>query len=161
MKDITSKDDTLREAIAEVYIDMPQELITILQERKAEKGDALELARAAAALAAKKTWDLIPFCHPIPLTHVGVKYEFLEGSVRIITNASPAHIEKFGSLEEIVVRQAGEYVKSIIGHGDGMFPLRGQAAVLGDDRPAIRQQTGFPPAEVDHRFNGKHHAGNQ
>lgn len=86
MKDITSKDDTLREAIAEVYIDMPQELITILQERKAEKGDALELARAAAALAAKKTWDLIPFCHPIPLTHVGVKYEFLEGSVRIITN---------------------------------------------------------------------------
>lgn len=86
MKDITSKDDTLREAIAEVYIDMPQELITILQERKAEKGDALELARAAAAMAAKKTWDLIPFCHPIPLTHVGVKYEFLEGSVRIITN---------------------------------------------------------------------------
>lgn len=85
MKDITSKDDTLRQAIAEVYIDMPPELITILCERTAEKGDALELARAAAALAAKKTWDLIPFCHPIPLTHVGVTYEFGDSSVRIET----------------------------------------------------------------------------
>jgi cyclic pyranopterin phosphate synthase len=85
MKDITSKNDTLREAIAEVYIDMPPELIDILRERRAEKGDALELGRAAAALAAKKTWDLIPFCHPIPLTHVGVQYEFLESGVRIET----------------------------------------------------------------------------
>ena len=85
MKDITHKDDTLREAVAEIYIDMPAELVAILQERRAEKGDALELARAAAALAAKKTWDLIPFCHPIPLTHVSVKYEFMPESVRIET----------------------------------------------------------------------------
>lgn len=85
MKDITSKDDTLREAIAEIFIDMPPESLTILRERTAEKGDALELARAAAALAAKKTWDLIPFCHPIPLTHVGVTYEFGEDFVRIET----------------------------------------------------------------------------
>lgn len=85
MKDITSKDDTLREAIAEVFVDMPAELVTHLQERTAEKGDALELARAAAALAAKKTWDLIPFCHPIPLTYVGVTYEFGETFVRIET----------------------------------------------------------------------------
>jgi cyclic pyranopterin phosphate synthase len=85
MKDITSKDDTLREAIAEIYIDLPPNLIEILRERKAEKGDALELARAAAALAAKKTWDLIPFCHPIPLTYVGVEYEFQEATVRIVT----------------------------------------------------------------------------
>lgn len=85
MKDVTHKDDTLREAIAEVYLDLPEELKTILRERSAEKGDALELARAAAALAAKKTWDLIPFCHPIPLTYVGVSYEFVDSGVRIET----------------------------------------------------------------------------
>ncbi len=83
MKDISDKPDTLREAIAEVYLDLPGDLKAILQERRAEKGDALELARAAAALAAKKTWDLIPFCHPIPLTHVGVTYEFVETGLRI------------------------------------------------------------------------------
>lgn len=85
MKDISAKEDTLREAVAEITIDMPPELVTLLRERRAEKGDALELARAAAALAAKKTWDLIPFCHPIPLTYVGVDYEFAAASVRIIT----------------------------------------------------------------------------
>ncbi|GAB4572358.1 MAG: cyclic pyranopterin monophosphate synthase MoaC [Anaerolineae bacterium] len=85
MKDITAKDDTLREAIAEIYVDMPAELVGILRERRAEKGDALELGRAAAALAAKKTWDLIPFCHPIPITHVGVTYDFYEHGVRIET----------------------------------------------------------------------------
>lgn len=85
MKDISAKEDTLREAVAEITIDMPPELVTLLRERRAEKGDALELARAAAALAAKKTWDLIPFCHPIPLTYVGVGYEFSATSVRIIT----------------------------------------------------------------------------
>jgi cyclic pyranopterin phosphate synthase len=85
MKDVTAKEDTLREAVAEVYLDMPAELQTILRERRAEKGDALELARAAAALAAKKTWDLIPFCHPIPLTYVGVTYDFPASGVRIET----------------------------------------------------------------------------
>ncbi len=85
MKDITEKPDTFREAVAEVYVDMPAELVAILRERRAEKGDALELARAAAALAAKKTWDLIPFCHPIPLTYVGVSYDFGETWVRIET----------------------------------------------------------------------------
>ena len=85
MKDISDKTETRREAIAEVYLDMPAELAEILRERRAEKGDALELARGAAALAAKKTWDLIPFCHPIPLSYVGVSYEFVPSGLRIET----------------------------------------------------------------------------
>jgi cyclic pyranopterin phosphate synthase len=85
MKDITAKAPTHREAVAEALITMPPEAQTLLRERRTEKGDALEIARAAGALAAKKTWDLIPFCHPLPITHVEVTYFFEPEGVRIQT----------------------------------------------------------------------------
>ncbi|MBN1963766.1 MAG: cyclic pyranopterin monophosphate synthase MoaC [Anaerolineae bacterium] len=85
MIDVTGKEDTLREAIAEVYLDLPGDLKARLQEGRVEKGDALEHARVAAAMAAKKTWDLIPYCHPIPLTGVKTQIEFVANGVRIET----------------------------------------------------------------------------
>lgn len=83
MKDVTEKSPTLRTAIAETLITMPAEVQTMLRERALEKGDALEIARAAGILAAKKTWDLIPFCHPLPLTHVAITYFFEAEGVRL------------------------------------------------------------------------------
>lgn len=83
MKDVTEKSPTLRTAIAETLITMPAEVQTLLRERRLEKGDALEIARAAGILAAKKTWDLIPFCHPLPLTHVAITYFFEPEGVRL------------------------------------------------------------------------------
>jgi len=83
MKDVTEKSSTLRTAIAETLITMPAEVQTLLRERRLEKGDALEIARAAGILAAKKTWDLIPFCHPLPLTHVAITYFFEPEGVRL------------------------------------------------------------------------------
>jgi cyclic pyranopterin phosphate synthase len=96
MRDITPKPDTLREAVAEAWIEIPEEARTLLRERKTEKGDALEIARAAGVLAAKRTWELIPFCHPIPVTHVNIVYTFEEGGVRLqasVKSIAPTGVE--------------------------------------------------------------------
>lgn len=83
MKDVTQKAQTHREAVAEAKIFMPPEIQTMLRERKLEKGDALEIARMAGIMAAKKTPDIIPLCHPIPITGVDVDYEYEPDGVRV------------------------------------------------------------------------------
>ncbi len=83
MKDVSAKSPTLRTAVAESFITMPEAVQTLLREGGLEKGDALEIARAAGVLAAKKTWDLIPFCRPLPLTHVAISYTFEREGVRV------------------------------------------------------------------------------
>jgi cyclic pyranopterin phosphate synthase len=83
MKDVTQKAQTHREATAEGKIFMPPEIQTMLRERKLEKGDALEIARMAGIMAAKKTPDIIPLCHPLPITGVDVDYEFEPDGVRV------------------------------------------------------------------------------
>lgn len=96
MKDVTAKSPTHREAVAEAILLMPPEAQILLRERRTEKGDALEIARAAGALAAKKTWDLIPFCHPLPITHVEVTYFFEFEGVRIqvlVKTIAPTGVE--------------------------------------------------------------------
>jgi cyclic pyranopterin phosphate synthase len=85
MKDVTQKSATHREAVAEAFISMPPEVQTLLRERALEKGDALEIARVAGIMAAKKTWEMIPLCHPLPITYVGVQYNFEVEGVRIQT----------------------------------------------------------------------------
>ncbi|MBI1729192.1 bifunctional molybdenum cofactor biosynthesis protein MoaC/MoaB [Candidatus Acetothermia bacterium] len=83
MRDISHKVETLREALAETWISVPGELQPLLEQGKTEKGDALEIARAAGIMAAKRTWELIPLCHPIPVFHVEIKYHFEKGGLRI------------------------------------------------------------------------------
>ena len=83
MKDVSAKTPTARTAVAESFIRMPEAVQTLLREGRLEKGDALEIARVAGVLAAKKTWDLIPYCHPLPLTHVSVEYSFEPEGVRV------------------------------------------------------------------------------
>ncbi len=83
MKDITPKFETLRTAVAEAFISAPSDALQLLKERRLEKGDALELARAAGVMAAKRAWELIPYCHPIPITHCSINYEFEPDGVRV------------------------------------------------------------------------------
>ncbi len=83
MKDITRKPETLRSAKAAAMVRMPAVCVTLLRERKAEKGDALEVARTAGILAAKRTWELLPFCHPLPLQNIRLDYQLAESEVRI------------------------------------------------------------------------------
>jgi cyclic pyranopterin monophosphate synthase len=86
VKDITRKPDTLRSARATATLHAPPECIILLRERRTEKGDALEVARTAGILAAKRTWELLPFCHPLPLQAIRIEYTLAEESVRIEAN---------------------------------------------------------------------------
>jgi cyclic pyranopterin phosphate synthase len=68
MKNVSAKPDTLRTATAACVLHLPPDCVVLLRERKAEKGDA-------GILAAKKTWELLPLCHQLPLTAVDLTYE--------------------------------------------------------------------------------------
>lgn len=76
MKDISAKIDTHRVATAETCVRMPADIQTILRERRLDKGDALEIARMAGIMAAKRTHELIPFCHGIPISQAEVRWRF-------------------------------------------------------------------------------------
>ena len=73
MVDVSAKADSVREAIAEAFIELPQEALRQLLDKDVKKGDAIAVAELAGIMAAKKTADLIPLCHPLPLTKVQVK----------------------------------------------------------------------------------------
>ncbi|MGB1580092.1 MAG: bifunctional molybdenum cofactor biosynthesis protein MoaC/MoaB [Nevskiales bacterium] len=88
MKDITHKPESLRSARATTTIHMPAFCVELLRERKAEKGDALEIAKSSGYLAAKKTWELLPLCHPLPLQNIDIEYELRETSVYIEAEVS-------------------------------------------------------------------------
>ena len=72
MVDVSDKAVTARIATAENYIKMQRETLDIITEGRAKKGDVLGVARLAGIMAAKKTSDLIPLCHPLPITSVSV-----------------------------------------------------------------------------------------
>ena len=73
MVDVSDKDVTSRVATAEGHIAMAPETFEIISEGRAKKGDVLSVARLAGIMGAKKTPDLIPLCHPLPVTKVAVE----------------------------------------------------------------------------------------
>lgn len=72
MVDVGGKDATRREAVARGRIDMVPEAVRAIRDGSAIKGDVLAVARVAGIMGAKKTSDLIPLCHPLPLTRVAI-----------------------------------------------------------------------------------------
>ncbi len=82
MVDVADKLATAREATAECIVRMAPETVRAVREGTA-KGDALQVARVAGIMAAKRTPDLIPLCHPLPLSNVSVDFDFVEGGVRV------------------------------------------------------------------------------
>ncbi len=77
MIDIGKKSVTEREAIARVEILFPEEIFEKVQKLEVPKGDFLCCAKVAGILSAKKTSELIPLCHPIPITHVDLEFKFI------------------------------------------------------------------------------------
>ena len=73
MVNVSSKGETLRKAIASAFIRMQPETLALIQSGGIAKGDVFATARIAGIMAAKRTPELIPLCHPIPLTFVGVE----------------------------------------------------------------------------------------
>ena len=89
MVDVSTKDATERTATAEAIIVLSAEAFGLVVSGTAKKGDVLATARIAGIMAAKKTSDLIPLCHPLALSHVGVDFEPLaeKNAFRIIASA--------------------------------------------------------------------------
>jgi cyclic pyranopterin phosphate synthase len=81
MVDVSAKQPTVREAEARAFVAMGRKVLRALPQNP--KGDPLEIARVAGVMAAKRTSELIPMCHPIPLTKVEVEAEVQKGGIAI------------------------------------------------------------------------------
>ncbi len=75
MVDVSEKADTAREATAEAFVAMRPETLALIQQGGLPKGDVLAVARVAGIMATKRTSDLIPMCHPLPISGVVVDFE--------------------------------------------------------------------------------------
>jgi cyclic pyranopterin phosphate synthase len=78
MVDVGAKDETEREAVATGRVCMRRETLALLRAGDLPKGDVLGTARVAGIMAAKRTSELIPLCHPLLLTHVGIEFAYDE-----------------------------------------------------------------------------------
>ena len=90
MVDVSAKPVTERVAVAEATITLCPEAFAAVMEGRAPKGDVLAAARIAGIMAAKKTPELIPLCHPLAITKAGLEFEPGENSIRIIATIGTA-----------------------------------------------------------------------
>jgi len=86
MVDVSAKQPTRRIATASAFVELSAAVLAALPSNP--KGDPLEVARFAGVLAAKRTADLIPMCHPLPLAHIDVQTNVVKDGVRITTAVS-------------------------------------------------------------------------
>ncbi len=86
MVDVSEKNETVREAVARGSVSMKKTTLRMIRDGKVSKGDALGVARIAGIMAAKKTDEIIPMCHPLNITSVDVSFEY-------DANCKEVHIE--------------------------------------------------------------------
>ena len=84
MVDVSGKDVTAREAVASALVEMSESTRELVTSRSLDKGDALEVARIAGIMAAKKTSELVPLCHPIAIEGVELAFEEREEGIGIV-----------------------------------------------------------------------------
>lgn len=87
MVDVGDKAVTHREATAECVVRMEAATLAAIRDATLAKGDALQVARIAGIMGAKRTSELIPLCHPLPLSRVEVDFEFVPGGIRVEATA--------------------------------------------------------------------------
>ncbi len=89
MVDVSGKDESERYALASGAIRMSATTLDAIRANALKKGDVLAVARIAAIMAAKRTWELIPLCHPVALTDVGVEFTLDESlpGIRVRSHA--------------------------------------------------------------------------
>lgn len=74
MVDVTVKEPSAREAVARGKVVMRREIVTLIEQGKISKGDVFSVAKVAGVMAAKKTSDMIPMCHPLELTGIDIEF---------------------------------------------------------------------------------------
>jgi cyclic pyranopterin monophosphate synthase len=87
MVDVSGKADSMREAVAEGQISMTAAALSAIKQGSAKKGDVIATARIAGIMAAKRTSDLIPLCHPLALSSVAVDFSFEDAGIRATATA--------------------------------------------------------------------------
>lgn len=108
MVDVGAKQDTHRVAVAAGTIRMQPETLALIQSGTAKKGDVLGIARIAAIMAAKRTGDLVPLCHPLPITRVAVDFEMDAAASSVHCRAQVETIGKTGvEMEALTSVQVG------------------------------------------------------
>ena len=155
MFDVGDKSETLRTAIAQAIIKVNPETIRLIKEGKSPKGNIVDAARISATMGAKRTWDLLPYCHPIPIDHIKVdvlmKTESIEVNVQLkstwktgvemesLTGASIAALTIYDMLKPIDESLVIESVKLLTKTGGmkGFYeqydkPLKASAIVISD-----------------------------
>ncbi len=96
MVDVSGKADTERIGVASGRIQMEPETLEMITGQKIKKGDVLAVAQVAGIMAAKKTWETIPMCHPLLLTGVDIHFEIYPGTSEIEAVASVKTTGKTG-----------------------------------------------------------------
>lgn len=81
MVDVSGKEETARQAIATGDIDLSEEAASAIRQGGAEKGDVLAVARVAGIMAAKRASDIIPLCHPLPISKVAIDLDLVGNSI--------------------------------------------------------------------------------
>jgi len=84
MVDVTAKDRTSREAVAEAFVRCSPATVALVREKRVPKGDVLAVARIAGIAGAKRTPDIVPLCHPISLTGVEIDVAVEDGGLHIV-----------------------------------------------------------------------------
>jgi cyclic pyranopterin monophosphate synthase len=85
MVDTSAKPETLREARASGRVRMQPATLQLIRDKKLAKGDVLEVARLAGIMAAKRTGELIPLCHPLPISSAQIDFTFVGNDTVVIT----------------------------------------------------------------------------
>lgn len=108
MVDVSAKAETHRVARATGEIRMQPATLSLIQSGSAKKGDVLGVARIAAIQAAKRTSELIPLCHPLPITRVAVDFEFDEAQAAVRCTVQVETLSRTGvEMEALTAVQVG------------------------------------------------------
>ncbi|MFY9868813.1 MAG: bifunctional molybdenum cofactor biosynthesis protein MoaC/MoaB [Candidatus Nitrosopolaris sp.] len=83
MFDVGDKSETLRTAVAQAIIKVEPTTVTLIKDGKSPKGSIFDAARLSATMAAKRAWDLLPYCHPIPIDSIKVDVSLKEQSIEV------------------------------------------------------------------------------
>ena len=103
MVDVSAKAKGRRTAIARAVVDISPATLALLEARALPKGDVLTVAQVAGIMAAKRTWELIPMCHPLALTHCDVRFKVSHEPPSVIIEASASTSDRTGVEMEAVV----------------------------------------------------------
>ena len=96
MVDVSHKPDTERRAVAAGEVRMKPETLALIRAGNMKKGDVLTTAQLAGVMAAKRTAELIPLCHPLPLTHIAVECELSDDLPGVVITATVSTTAKTG-----------------------------------------------------------------